>query len=193
VVVHASRQTYLPNFRHRNGIAHPMFRLKFELSTEPLSKIRKDLVMKMITREIQVNTPVERVFDFLSDPNNLPEIWPNIIEVKNVKKTKANDSNTFNWVYKMSGMHLEGKCETIEYKPYERLAFQSTKGFDASVYWRFQPADSVTHLTLRFEYEIPSPLLKRIKDEIIVRENEHEVEAMLQNVKSRLELEPAYA
>ena len=149
--------------------------------------------MKMITREIQVNTPVERVFDFLSDPNNLPEIWPNIIEVKNVKKTKANDSNTFNWVYKMSGMHLEGKCETIEYKPYERLAFQSTKGFDASVYWRFQTADSVTHLTLRFEYEIPSPLLKRIKDEIIVRENEHEVEAMLQNVKSRLELEPAYA
>ena len=54
--------------------------------------------MKMITRDIQVNTPVERVFDFLSDPNNLPEIWPNIIEVKNVKKTKANDSNTFNWV-----------------------------------------------------------------------------------------------
>ena len=44
--------------------------------------------MKMITRDIQVDTPVDRVFDFLADPNNLPEIWPNIIEVKNVKKTK---------------------------------------------------------------------------------------------------------
>jgi uncharacterized membrane protein len=148
--------------------------------------------MKMITRDIQVNTPVDRVFGFLSDPNNLPEIWPNIIEVKNVKRTKADDSNTFNWMYKMSGMHLEGKCETIENQPNERLAFQSTKGLDATIYWRFQPAGTATQLTVRFEYEIPSPLLKRIKDEIVVRENEHEVEAMLQNVKSRLELEPAY-
>ena len=149
--------------------------------------------MKMITREIQVNTPVGRVFDFLSDPNNLPEIWPNIIEVKNVKKTKVNDSNTFNWVYKMSGMHLEGKCETIEYKPNERLAVQSTKGLDATVFWKFQPVATATLLTLRFEYEIPSSLLKRIKDDIVVRENEHEVDALLKNIKSRLELEPAYA
>ena len=96
--------------------------------------------------------------------------------------------------YKMSGMHFEGKCETIEYTPNERLAFQSTKGLDATILLEIPTGcNSATHLTLRFEYEIPSPLLKRIKDEIIVRENEHEVEAMLQNVKSRLELEPAYA
>jgi uncharacterized membrane protein len=163
------------------------------LSTEPFSKLRKEFVMKMITRDIQVNTPVNRVFDFLADPNNLPEIWPNIIEVKNVKKTKASGSYTFNWAYKMSGMHFEGKCETLEHIPYERLVFQSTRGLDAAMYWRFQPTGQTTQLTLRFEYEIPSSLLERIKDEIVVRENEHEVEAMLQNVKSRLELQPAYA
>lgn len=149
--------------------------------------------MKMITRDIQVNTPVDRVFDFLTDPNNLPEFWPNVIEVKSVKKTKANNSITFNWAYKMAGVHFEGKCETLEYVPYERFVFQSTKGLDATIRWKFQPTGGATQLTLRFEYEIPSSLLKRIKDEIVVRENEHEVEAMLQNVKSRLELEPAYA
>jgi uncharacterized membrane protein len=163
------------------------------LSTEPFPKLRKEFVMKMITRDIQVNAPVDRVFDFLADPNKLPEIWPNVIEVKNVKKTKANDSYTFNWSYKMSGMPFEGKCETLEYVPYERLVFQSIKGLDATIYWRFQPAGAATHLTLRFEYEIPSSLLKRIKDEIVTRANEHEIEAMLQNVKSRLELEPVYA
>ena len=149
--------------------------------------------MKMITRDIQVNTPVDRVFDFLTDPNNLPEIWSNIIEVKNVKKTKANNGYTFNWTYKMSGVQFDGKCETLEYNAYERFVFQSTKGLDATVFWKFQPVGQTTHLTLRFEYEIPSSLLKRIKDEIVLRENEHELEAMLQNVKSRLELEPAYA
>jgi uncharacterized membrane protein len=155
--------------------------------------VRKEFAMKTIIRDIQVNTSVDRVFDFLADPEHLPEIWPNIIEVKNVKKSKANDSFTFNWAYKMSGIHFEGKCETVEYVPYDRLVIQSTKGLDATLNWKFQPNGQATHLTLRFEYEVPSTLLKRTKEEIVIRENEHEVEAMLQNVKSRLELELAYA
>jgi len=46
---------------------------------------------------------------------------------------------------------------------------------------------------LKMEYQIPSSLLKKTKDEFVIHENEHEVDAMLQNLKSRLELEPAYA
>jgi len=48
-------------------------------------------------------------------------------------------------------------------------------------------------VTLKFEYQIPSSLLKKVKEEIVIRENEHEVDAMLQNLKSKLELELAYA
>ena len=46
---------------------------------------------------------------------------------------------------------------------------------------------------LRIEYEIPASLRNRTKEEIVIQENEHEVNAMLQNVKTRLELETAYA
>ena len=147
--------------------------------------------MKTIARDIQIDVPVERVFDFLADPNHLPEFWPNFIEVKNVKKSKANDSFTYNWAYKMSGLQLEGKAETVEYIPRERLVIQSDKALESTITWRFQPSGRGTHLTLKFEYDIPSSLLKRTKEEIILRENEHEVDAMLQNIKSWLELHPA--
>lgn len=147
----------------------------------------------MISRDIRINTPVERVFDFLGDPNNLPEIWPNIVEVKNVKKSKNNDGFTFSWAYKMSGLLFEGKCETIEYVPFQRLAVKSNKGLDSTITWRFQPTGRETHVTFRFEYQIPSSLLKRMKEEIVIQENEHEVDALLQNLKSRLELQPVYA
>ena len=149
--------------------------------------------MKTITRDIQVNTPINRVFDFLADPNNLLNIWPNVIEVKNVKKSKSSDGFTFNWDYKMSGVRFEGKAETVEYVPYERLVIRSDKGLENTITWRFQPSGRGTHLMLKFEYQIPVSLLKRTKDEIVLRENEHEVDAMLQNVKSILELQPAYA
>jgi uncharacterized protein YndB with AHSA1/START domain len=149
--------------------------------------------MKTITRDIQIDAPVERVFDFLADPNHLPEFWPNFIEVKNVKKSKANDGFTYTWDYKMSGVRFEGRAETVEYVPYERLVIKSDKGLESTITWRFQPGGRGTHLMLKFEYQIPASLLKRTKEEIVLRENEHEVDAMLQNVKSILELQPAYA
>jgi uncharacterized membrane protein len=157
--------------------------------------MRKEFVMntKTIVRDIRVETPVERVFDFLLDPNNLPEIWPNVIEVKNVKKSKDHEGFNFNWTYKMSGLTFEGKCETIDYTPYERLVVKSNKALDSTITWRFQPSGRETHVTFKFEYQIPSSLLKRMKEEFVIQENEHEVEALLQNLKSRLELQPVYA
>lgn len=149
--------------------------------------------VKTIVRDIRVDIPVERVFDFLTDPNNLPEIWPNVIEVKNVKKSKDSEGFNFNWTYKMSGLPFEGKCETIEYTPYERLVVKSNKALDGTITWRFQPSGRETHVTLRFEYQIPASLLKRMKEDLVVQENEHEVDALLQNLKSRLELQPIYA
>jgi uncharacterized membrane protein len=149
--------------------------------------------MKTIRSEIRVEAPVERVFNFLVDPHNLPLIWPNIVEVKNVKKSKSNEGFNFNWEYKMSGMQFEGQCETIEYTPFERLAFNSNKGLDSTITWRFQPTGQETRVTLIFEYQIPSSLLKQTKEEVILQENEHEVQAMLQNLKTRLELQPVHA
>ena len=149
--------------------------------------------MKTITCDIQIDTPIERVFEFLADPNHLPEFWPNFIEVKNVKKSKVSDGFTFNWDYKMSGVRFEGKAETVEYVPYERLVIRSDKGLESTITWRFQLSGRGTHLMLKFDYQIPPALLKRTKEEIVLRENEHEVDAMLQNVKSILELQPAYA
>lgn len=165
------------------------------MSTKPFSEMRKEFMMntKTIVRDIRVDTPVETVFNFLGDPNNLPEVWANIIEVKNVKKSKDNPGFNFNWTYKMSGLPFEGKCETIEYMPYDRLAFKTNKGLDSTITWRFQPIGRETNVTLRFEYQIPSSLLKRIKEDVVIQENEHEVEALLQNLKSRLELQPVYA
>jgi uncharacterized membrane protein len=133
------------------------------------------------------------MFEFLGDPNNLPEIWPNVIEVKNVKKPKNSEGFNFSWTYKMSGLPFEGKCETIEYNPYERLVVRCNKGLDSTITWIFQPTGRATHVTLIFEYQIPSSLLKRMKEEIVVQENEHELEALLQNLRSRLELQPVYA
>ena len=107
--------------------------------------------MKTILHDVRVDASIDKVFNFLGDPHNLPEIWPNIVEVKNVKKAKDNAGFNFNWDYKMSGMQFEGQCETIEVTPRERLVFKSNTGLDSTITWRLQPAGRETNVTLRFE------------------------------------------
>ena len=148
--------------------------------------------MKTITRDIRLRVPSDQVFNFIVDPHNLPEVWPNIIQVKNVKKSKTSDGFDFNWDYKMTGEQFEGNCQTIEYNPHDRLVFKSSNGLDSLITWSFRPTGQDTQVTLKFDYQIPASLLKRTREEIVAQENEHEVDALLQNLKTRLELQPVH-
>jgi len=148
--------------------------------------------MNRIMRQLTVRAPVEKVFPFLSDPHNLPEIWPNILEVKNIKKDTSGGYN-FDWAYKMSGIRLEGKVETAEVLRNQRLVFKSAKGFECIFRWKFMPEGQLTNLTLELDYSIPSSVLKHTKEDVITQQNEHEIEALIENVRTKLELEIAYA
>ena len=149
--------------------------------------------MQTITRDVKVHAPLERVFSFLVDPHNLSEIWPSIVDVKSVKKVKNHDGFRFNWNYKMGDVEFEGKCETIEYIPNERIAIKSTKGLDSTITWTLKPAGQETQVNLKFEYQTPASVLKQMDEQTVIEENEREVDAMLENLKNKLELEPAHA
>lgn len=149
--------------------------------------------MQTITHDVLIKAPIERVFSFLVDPHNLLEIWPSIVEVKSVKKVKNRDGFKFNWNYRMSDMEFEGKCETIEYIPNERIAIKSTKGLDSTITWTLKPMGQETQVTLKFEYQIPASVLKETEEAAVVETNERDVDVMLQNLKNRLELELAHA
>jgi uncharacterized protein YndB with AHSA1/START domain len=148
--------------------------------------------MTMIMQEVTINAPVEKVFSFLIDPRNLPEIWPNFIEVKNVKKADVGGHN-FDWTYKMSGMRFEGKTETIEFVQNERLVTRATKGIESTLTWKLLPERDRTRLSVEIHYTVPTPLANRLKEQIVVQENEHEARAMIENLKTKVELEPVLA
>jgi uncharacterized membrane protein len=148
--------------------------------------------MIRILRNIRINAPVEKVYDFLSDPKHLPELWPNVVEVKSVKRAPKG-GYSFDWTYKMSGQTLNGKVETTDFTRNQRFVWESTRGFESILRFRFQPEGNLTALTFEMDYTIPSALLKQTKHDVIVQETEHEVEAMCSNIRTKVELEVAYA
>ena len=67
--------------------------------------------MVKAVKTITIKAPVEKVFDYLSEPTNLPEIWPSLVEIKDVQKLPSG-GNRNRWVYKMAGIRLEGTSES---------------------------------------------------------------------------------
>ncbi len=142
--------------------------------------------MATIKKSININAPVEKVFEYASKPEILPEIWPSMIEVKNIKDL-PNGGHSFDWVYKMAGMRLNGSSEDIEVVPNERTVSRTSGGIESTVTWEYLPVDDGTKFTSTTEYKVPIPLLGKLAESIIVKMNENETEVILANLKARME------
>jgi uncharacterized protein YndB with AHSA1/START domain len=38
--------------------------------------------MAKVSKSITINAPVEKIFEYLTDQTNIPEIWPSLVENK---------------------------------------------------------------------------------------------------------------
>ena len=142
--------------------------------------------MAKLEKSITINAPVEKVFGFIGKATNLPEIWPSLVELTDIKQL-PNGGHSDRFVYKMAGIRLEGTGEDIEYVPNERIVTKTTGGAESIQTWLFQPEANGTKVTFKTEYTVPVPVLGKLAEAIIVKMNDHEGELILANLKARME------
>jgi len=142
--------------------------------------------MAKIEKTISINAPVEKIFSYISDPTNLPEFWPSLVETSDVQ-TLPNGGHSNRWVYKMAGMRFEGTSEDVECAQNQRLVSKTKGGVESTQTWAFQPEAGGTRVTLTTEYTVPIPLLGKLAEAIIVRMNDHEGDIVMANLKARME------
>ena len=141
--------------------------------------------MAKLTKSITINAPVEKVFGYVSDSNNLPEIWPSLIEIRDVINL-PDGKTTDGWTYKMAGMHLKGTTES-EYVEKKCIMSKTEGGVKSTLTWTFKPANGSTKTTLEVEYTVPIPVLGKLAEAIVVKLNDHEGDIIMANLKSRME------
>lgn len=145
--------------------------------------------MVKTVKSITIKAPVEKVFDYISEPTNLPEIWPSLVEIKDVQKLPSGGTRN-RWVYKMAGIRLEGTSESedAECIPNQRLVSKTKGSVEGTIIWTFQPEAGGTKVTFGGEYTVPIPVLGKLAEAIIVKMNDHEGELILANLKVRMEV-----
>lgn len=143
--------------------------------------------MPKIERNITISAPVEKVFTYINDPELNPEWLPSMIEVKDVNMTEQGVGSRFKWVYKMAGIRFNGETTTIEYVPNQRIVVQSKVGINSKWSWTFEPYNNGTRLSLVVEYTIPIPVLGKLAEAVVLKQNEKEADAATVNIKAKME------
>jgi carbon monoxide dehydrogenase subunit G len=142
---------------------------------------------KKLTRKIEINAPVDRVFSFLTDPNHILEVMPSLTEVANIDR-KADGAHSFDYVYKMAGLRLHGHSATSMVEKNKRVIVKNTGGIPSTFDYTYEAVGKGMRLTLNVDYSIPGSVLAKLAEPIVHRVNEHEAETFLQNVKTRIEM-----
>lgn len=66
--------------------------------------------MVKVERTITIHAPAKKVFDYIAGTTTLLEVWPGMIEAKNVKAL-PNGGHRFHWAYKMAGVRLRATAK----------------------------------------------------------------------------------
>jgi uncharacterized membrane protein len=143
--------------------------------------------MAKVEKSIIINAPVEKVFSYMDDPMSNPEWLPGMIDVRDVVQTPNKVGTHFRWTYKMAGIRFEGETTTTEYIPNKRVVTQSKGGISSTWTFTYEPHEKGTKLTLSVDYSIPIPVLGKLAESLVLKQNEREANLAIANVKEKVE------
>jgi uncharacterized membrane protein len=110
---------------------------------------------------------------------------PGMMEVKQVSGEGA--GARFRWLYKMAGVTLKGESTALEFVPNERFVTESKSGIVSTWTWDFAPNDSGTRIDLTVDYVVPVPVLGKLAEAVVVKQNEQTLDTALENIRRRME------
>ena len=140
--------------------------------------------MAIIGEAVTVNAPVEKIFNYISKPNNLPEFWPSLVEVTDVQSLPTGGYEA-RYVYKMAGIRFKGTGEYTEIVPNKSIVIVTKGDINSVLTWTFRSKANITRVTLTIDYKIPIPLLGKLAEPLIEKMNERELTLMLANLRAR--------
>ena len=111
--------------------------------------------MTRIEKEITINAPLEKIYNFVIKPSNLPQIWPSLMLIKN-EQLLPSGGYSAQWVYKMGGKLLEGTGEYTDIISNQWFTIKTTGEIESAITCTFRSKDDgQTRVTFTVDYHIP--------------------------------------
>jgi len=146
----------------------------------------KEIDMAKLQKSIWIEAPAAKIFDYMNDPEKLPEIWPSMLNIRELQRL-PNGGNRFKFSYKMAGILIDAYSEDTEYILNQRTVSKMVGGIEGWTAFAFEPSGQGTQVSVDMEYKVPLPVIGRLAEAVIIKMNEQEAVTLLANLKTRME------
>jgi uncharacterized protein YndB with AHSA1/START domain len=143
-----------------------------------------------VEESVEINRPLEEVFDYMANPENLPEWTELVVEVGDVRKSTSDqlqEGDTFTVVAKFLGRKFEMPFERTSYEPNRRYTDRGTGGPVSNQEWRYTFEELAGGTRLRRVAEGEPGGFFKLADPIIERALRRQVRTDLDTLKDVLE------
>jgi uncharacterized membrane protein len=116
--------------------------------------------MTTVEHDIEINAPVQSVYEYYTNPENIKEAWPRdvIKESEPISPSKNEEGSEMKVKGEYMGREDEMLMEVTDKEQNRRLATRQTQGpfkkFESIQ--EFQGNGSITHVKHTIEYELPT-------------------------------------
>ncbi len=142
--------------------------------------------MATITRKVSINAPVEKVFQFVTSPDNWTKYVTSLTDVSDISSRAVEAGTTFVWEYRMLGMNFRGKGQVTENVRNKSFAMRMEGNFPIQENYSFASANGGrTDMTIEIRYDIPGKILSTItKSSVVEKLNQKEADGVLEKIKT---------
>ena len=142
--------------------------------------------MTRLMTSVVINRPIEEVFAFMTDFENMSQWMSELVEAKQTSEGPVGVGTTASAVATPLGRRAESTQEVAEYEPNSTFAWKSTSGPVASEdSYRFESVEGGTKVTRVVEAEMAG--FFRLAEPLVVRMMRRQFEANFANLKDLLE------
>jgi hypothetical protein len=145
-------------------------------------------IRTMATFEIKlvIHRPIEDVFAFISNAENLPRWRAATLEVRPVSSGAPSAGSVFSGRFTFLGRPFEGNLEVIAREPCHRYATKMIEGpFPLEAHYTLESVEGDTHLTLMIQGETGG--FFKLAEPLVVSMARRSYESDLHNLKEMLE------
>ena len=142
--------------------------------------------MPLVEQSIEIQAPVETVFEIIAHhPERQPEWWPPIEVQERVSPPPTMVGSVSRYVYNMMGVKIKGEHEVLEMSDNQYLKVKTISGIDSTFEFMFEPKGQNTLLTIRVDYKLPGSVLGQLLNKLVIEQkNESDLREGLANLKA---------
>ncbi len=148
--------------------------------------------MAEIVKSIDIDVPIETVFEYVANPHNALTFMPNFTKFQPAGQPERGLGAKVEAAGDFMGIGFKTQLEIIEFEENKRLVSRSIQGVKSLSKWQFRPLpNGSTEVTFISDYNLPGRMLGWMFDKLLLEKDvEKNTVQTLLNLKKVLEGKP---